>query len=167
MNESDSGFEKQLEDTIEKEIGGRIEKAIEKYIPKYAEGLIEAIILLITGFLINKYYVHFDFLTSDFEKILPYINFNIALTIVFALGKMFIYSQVYKKATSIINNIVFIYIAYLFWTIYPFDTSGFQDSATWDKIINGIIILSVIGTLIGSVGDLVKIFSPDQKKITS
>lgn len=130
-------------------------------IAKVAEAIAATIFSAIFLILVNVFHDDISLLREEFKQILPLYNISIIISFVFSLSRVFIRSKQYKQATTIINNVIFFFIAYKVWTIFPFDTSVIGDQATWDKVFRAGIALVSFAVLIGTITELIKLISTE------
>lgn len=149
-------------DDFTNEIKTFVKKKIEEPATNLLEAIITTAILTAMLFCLNVFYADISFLNEDFPSILWLFNLSLAIGIVLNGSRLFIYSRRYKSLTTIINNIIFFYLAYQVWTIFPFDTSVIGDRTTWDNIVKVIILLTVLATAIGTIAEVVKIISVEE-----
>lgn len=105
------------------------------------EAVVGTIALGVFLVLFNVYYERIEFLTADFDEIRGIYNLSIFFGVVTNAVQIFFQPKWFKWTTQVISNIFFVVIAYQFWHIFPFDTSVFGDTSTWDPIFRGLIII--------------------------
>ena len=103
-------------------------------------------------------------LTSDFERLLPIINFSLGVNIVLNLIYMAYDERPFKAATQIVVNLIAIAVLVRTFQIYPFDFSAYEFPVdievfdlSWDWVARFILGLALIGTAIAVVSETVKL----------
>lgn len=136
------------------------------YIFEAIFGILTSLIFL---YIVNYYYKNISFITSDFTKLIPLYNLSLFTGIIFHIVRVIYRSNIVKKITEIISNIIFVVLAYNLFTIYPFDTTVIGDSDIWNLLFKCLIVLPAFGVSIATLVNILKLFkieSSDTKKIT-
>lgn len=157
-------MEKEIEKNVEQEVQRQIETKLPNAVAGSMEGIIGALCNIIFLVLINKFYTDIRFLSPDFKEVLPWVNFSLVVSLVLYVLTIFVHSQVFKSVSKIITNIVFFFVAYQMWTVFPFDTSFTNNPDLWSNIIKGIIILSVLGVVAATIVEIAKFFPKETKE---
>lgn len=141
----------------EEEVGKKIEEKIKKNVPKYAEGIAGTIAVAVFIILLNVFYDNVRLLNDDFTKVLPIINFSLAVSLLINASTIFIHSTVYKRITTLIGNLIFFVVAYQVWIVFPFDTSYINLDFNWDGLIRLVMAITIIAVLVASIVDIVRL----------
>jgi hypothetical protein len=109
--------------------------------------------------LFNMFYKNIFFLNADFDKVIYLYNLSLIIAIALNASRIIIWGKRYKSITQLISNIIFFFLAYWIWVIFPFNTAALGGQANGDMLIRIIIVVSVIGTFIGSMTEFFKLIS--------
>ncbi len=124
-----------------------------------AEGVAGTIFTILFLLLVNRFYKDVQFLTSDFEVILPLYNLSLVTSSIAYLTRIFFHSPVYKQATDWFSCIFFVLIALQLWTIFPFDTSVIGDKVLWDGVFRFLIVVPPLLTVLANMVKTAKLAS--------
>jgi hypothetical protein len=155
--------EKEYEEKIEKGLERKLEKELKRRIPSYLEPLLGAVLTAVFFILLNNYYDKVDFINSDFSKVLPYLNFSLALSVVVYGVQIIFHSKKFKHFSEIVTNLVFFVVVYQIWTVFPFDTSEITGDYNWNIVIRSIIVLITLAVAIGTVVEAIKLMVGEEK----
>lgn len=107
--------------------------------------------------LFNIFYDKILFLSDKFDDIRPFYNATLITGIILNFLRYFIKTEGYKLFTDVIENILFIVLAYIFWTVFPFNTSVIGDKTTWDGIFRFLIIVPPVVSSFGLLVSVIKV----------
>ncbi|PKN02851.1 hypothetical protein CVU76_02390 [Candidatus Dojkabacteria bacterium HGW-Dojkabacteria-1] len=111
---------------------------------------------LLFYYLLNRFYTLVPFLNEDFERILPIYNLAIMVSIFIHASRILFESKIYKDIGEIVNTGFFVYIAYLLWTIFPFNLEWFNNTALWNILIRFLIVVPAFIAFISAFVSLFK-----------
>jgi len=100
------------------------------------------------------------FLTDAFDDALPAVTASLVVAIV-ANGLRIIYpARWFVTATEVLVVIVNFYATVVMWRVFPFDFSEYQ--FRWDLVMRAFLILALVGTAIGLIGQVLKLLRGGQ-----
>jgi len=102
-----------------------------------------------------------DWLTPEFEELLPIFNFSLVVNIVINIVYMFHDPPRFKSAMQILVNLIAIAVIARMLQIFPFDFSAF--SFNWDLMVRAALGLAIFGTAIAVATDVVKLFKSPER----
>jgi len=100
------------------------------------------------------------FLTDSFTDALPAVTVSLVVAVV-ANGLRIIYpARWFVTATEIPVVTANLYASVVMWRVFPFDFSDYQ--FRWDLVMRAFLIIAIVGTAIGFVGQVVKLLRGGQ-----
>lgn len=121
------------------------------------EHIISAVFFSIFFLMLNIFYERIQFLSDDFDQVLGFYNFVILIGIAFSMIQVFYANKYFDLLVQVVNNVLFVVVAYIFWTLFPFDTSVIGDPDTWDAIFRFLIIAPVFLFSLSTIGETNKV----------
>jgi hypothetical protein len=121
------------------------------------DAIVGIVFNLIFYYLLNRYYNVIPFLNEDFEQVLPIYNLGIAISIFIHATRVVFTNKLYKQVGELINTGIFVYIAYLLWTIFPFNLEWFGNRELWNTIIRFLIVVPTVITVLATIGTFIKV----------
>jgi len=131
---------------------------------RITEAIFGIIFNLLFYFVLNRYYSLVPFLTEDFEKVLPIYNMVIMISIFIHASRILFESRIYKDIGEIVNIAFFIYLAYILWTIFPFNLDWFNNASLWNIIIRFLIVFPTFFAFLGALITFIKTIIEIDKK---
>jgi hypothetical protein len=95
------------------------------------------------------------FLTAEFERLVGFINFSLAATIVTNLAWFGYDAEWFRSLAQICLNLITGVVAVRTYQVFPFDFSNYEFA--WGPIARFVIIIGLVGIAIGTVVELVKL----------
>ncbi|MBN2100672.1 hypothetical protein JW710_02155 [Candidatus Dojkabacteria bacterium] len=160
MPKSKKKSSSKTEDKIEK----KISEAITRNAPKILDALIPTILFPIVYLLLNKYYRDIKLFNENFRDILPLINFSFLAGFVLSFTRLFFWNDKYKRITTIASNLIFLYVNYHVWNIFPFDTSVIGNPKTWDTVFRVLMVIVTVASIFGTFAELVRLMTPKEEE---
>jgi hypothetical protein len=94
------------------------------------------------------------FLTDDFEAVVWLINLSLTASILANLAYMAYDPVWFRSITQVVLNLISIAVLVTMWQVFPFDFSAYEFA--WDTLVRFVLVLGIVGTVIGTVAELVK-----------
>lgn len=117
---------------------------------KYLEPAVGVFFTTLFLVLFNFSYPQIQFITREFDAILPFYNFTLIISIGMHSARFFITGRKYKLVTEVVNALLMCVVAVWLWQVFPFDTSVIGDKQTWDNIFRFLIAVPPVIALVAN-----------------
>jgi hypothetical protein len=93
-----------------------------------------------------------EFLTDDFERVLPIMNFSIVVTMLVNLVYLFFDPTWFKSVTQIVLSVIGLIVVVRLYRVFPFDYSAYEFyEFEWEVVTRVVLVLIMIGISIGII----------------
>jgi hypothetical protein len=99
------------------------------------------------------------FLTSEFEKVLPWVSLTLVASIIANLVYQFDDGPVVRSSGEMVTNLISIFATYRVFRVFPFDFSGYQFN--WAPVTRAVLILAMAGAGVGMIAALIRLLTRD------
>jgi hypothetical protein len=99
------------------------------------------------------------FLTTEFEKVLPWVSLTLVASIIANLVYQFDDGPVVRSLGEMVTNLISILATYRVFRVFPFDFSGYQFD--WAPVTRAVLILAMAGAGVGMIAASIRLLSRD------
>jgi hypothetical protein len=93
-----------------------------------------------------------EFLTDDFERVLPIMNFSIVVNIVVNIVYLFFDPTWFKSITQIVLSVIGLIVVIRLYRVFPFDYTAYEFyEFEWEVVTRVVLVLTMIGISIGII----------------
>jgi hypothetical protein len=93
-----------------------------------------------------------EFLTDDFERVLPIMNFSIVANIVVNIVYLFFDPTWFKSITQIVLSVIGLIVVIRLYRVFPFDYTAYEFyEFEWEVVTRVVLVLIMIGISIGII----------------
>jgi hypothetical protein len=93
-----------------------------------------------------------EFLTDDFERVLPIMNFSIVANIVVNIVYLFFDPTWFKSITQIVLSVIGLIVVIRLYRVFPFDYTAYEFyEFEWEVVTRVILVLIMVGISIGII----------------
>jgi len=140
----------------------QLDKRLKNIIEPIAEVFFSSIFLI----LVNMFWDQLGFLSQDFSEVLPLYNLVIITGIILSFIKIFLWNQHFILFTKVVNNVLFVLIAWQVWIIFPFNLDFFNNPSLWETLIKILIVFPPIAYTISTIVESAKIINNNKFEST-
>ena len=98
-----------------------------------------------------------EFLTDDFERVLPIMNFSIVANIVVNIVYLFFDPTWFKSITQIVLSVIGLIVVIRLYRVFPFDYTAYEFyEFEWEVVTRVILVLIMVGISIGIIATTAK-----------
>lgn len=101
-----------------------------------------------------------DFLTADFEQVLPVVTASIVATIVVNAVLLADDRRGLAAFGDVITSAFALAVLFRLWSVFPFDFTAYHRD--WSDVARLVIGLGIFGTSVGAIVGLVKLLTADR-----
>jgi hypothetical protein len=93
-----------------------------------------------------------EFLTGDFERVLPIMNFSIVANVVVNIVYLFFDPTWFKSITQIVLSVIGLIVVIRLYRVFPFDYTAYEFyEFEWEVVTRVVLVLIMIGISIGII----------------
>jgi hypothetical protein len=130
---------------------------------KAIEGIVGVVFGIVFLVIFNAFYDQIQFITRDFDQLRGIYNLSLIVGVIIQTSRIFMHDDGYRLGTDLVTNVFFVYIAYQFWVIFPFNTSVIGDPALWDNIFKLLIVVPPALSVLAMFASTVKLTTSGKK----